>query len=221
MKIRLTFAIALFVCFTFNLQAQLRVGADLGYTRAWQDYGAFQAPEGAQIHVHGFHASLTAYKSLNRYFAIGVEPGFIERGAACVPGWQPVFEGDTRLDLHYIQVPAFLECRLPLIENHLELIGGLGYSLGFMAAAFREDAFFLIDTPPTRTRLDDSNGLNDLNRWDHGAQGKLGLALRIGSGQLLLQSSYYHGLRNADRNNDSQNRGLNFSIGWRTWLQER
>ena len=82
--------------------AQISIGIKGGYSRAWQNYGDVVVPDDAITHIHGFHANLQGYYAFNKYFQIGIEPGFARRGAACIPGWNgginpnPIFPGDSK-----------------------------------------------------------------------------------------------------------------------------
>jgi hypothetical protein len=201
-----------------QLHAQLSLGIQGGYTDAWQAYGDVDLPEDAQTHISGYHISALAYFQINKYLHVGAEPGFIKRGAACVPGWNgganPVFEGDTKFLLSYVEVPLFVSGKIPLLKNKLEVFGKVGYGPSYMTTAFREEMDLgNLDPVTTRTEMD-LGEFSVLNRWDHGIYGGLGLGFNFGNNQIFVASDYYMGFKDAERFNTSKNRGIDFSIGY-------
>jgi len=212
MKIKnLLLLVALFGM-SLNAFAQTYVGFKGGYTNAWEDYGEFTPPEDADISIDGFHAALTIEKNIGKYFSLAVEPGIIKRGAACVPGWQPIFLGDTKLHLQYAELPIYAGVKLPLLKQKLHLSLQAGYSASYLYRGVEEVIEFNSEEPPTKTVLvlkDD----NRLNRWDHGASIKTGIQYNMGIYQINLSGSYYMGSVNADVWNDSLNRNINYSLG--------
>lgn len=198
------------LCSIAPLHAQLSLGLKGGATRAWQDYGPVSVPDGAEVHVRGFNIIATAYYDLGKHLSLGIEPGFSERGAACIPGFI-IFEGDTKFFLDYIQAPILVNMSLPIIKDRVEVFGKLGYGASYLIGGVREDNP-VNDGPSTRTNID-LGASSILNQWDHGAYGGLGFAYLMGKTQLQVEMSYYHGLRNAERINFSQNRSLSIDFG--------
>lgn len=196
----------------FQLQAQISIGVKSGYTRAWQSYGDVSLPDDAEIHVEGFHVSLISNYQLNKYFRIGMEPGYIERGAACIPGWngRSSFVGDTKLLLKYIEIPIMFSGVLPLFNEKIEVFAKTGFGLSFMVKGTQEETIFGSDIPPVRTDIDFEN----MNRLDNGIYGGLGITYNFGKNSLFLEYENYWSLRDADKNNTSKNRSYDVSIGY-------
>jgi len=214
MKITKLFAGILFLLCATQTNAQISIGLKSGYTRAWQDYGDVIVPEDAITHIHGFHVTATTYLKINKYIEVGVEPGFIRRGAACEPGWNqltnpnPVFPGDTKLILDYIELPIMAKFNLPLFNDNFEIFGKAGYGGALIAKAVREN-----ETSGDRNDVD--LGINStLNRWDHGIYSSLGLGYNFKSSQVFINSDFYFGLRSVERFNYSRNRSLGFNLGY-------
>ena len=92
-KIKVLLAVVTFLL-TFSLQAQFSYGVEASFIRAWEDYGDVEIPEGGQIHVNGPQFTVLANYDLGKYFRIGLEPGYAQRGAACEPGFL-IFNSDT------------------------------------------------------------------------------------------------------------------------------
>jgi hypothetical protein len=206
------FTLAFSIFIAGQLNAQLSIGVKSGYTRAWQNYGDVIVPSDAVTHVHGFHATALTYWKFNRYFEIGIEPGFIKRGAACVPGWNqginpnPVFPGDSKFLLDYIELPLMIKGNLPLFKGKLAIFGKLGYGNSILVNAIREN-----ETSGERTDMTKSN---QIRRWDHGLYSSFGFGVNFKSSQLFVSSDYYYGLINAEGFTTSKNRSLNFSVGY-------
>ncbi len=203
------------LCLSFQqLHAQFSLGLKGGYINAWQDYGDVELPENAQIDVNGINISALAYFRINKYLQIGIEPGFVQRGAACIPGWMPIFEGDTAFELNYVEAPLMVSGNLPLFKSRFEVFGKLGYGVSYLASAYREEtAGWGNDNPVIRTKMDlGENSI--LNQFDHGAYSGLGIAYNFGVHQVFIESNYYRGFTNAERFNQSQNRSVNFNLGY-------
>ncbi|MEM9917494.1 MAG: outer membrane beta-barrel protein [Bacteroidota bacterium] len=216
MKRSIYYCLLLAFCSVYQLNAQMSLGVKGGYTKAWEDYGDVELPEDAEIHVEGFNVSLTAFWKFNRYLSVGVEPGFVQRGAACVPGWMPIFEGDTKFFLNYVEMPLMAMGHLPLFGDRLELFAKGGYGLSYLASATREETIFNGENPQvTRTKMELGGENSILNRWDQGIYTGLGVACKIGPGQVTLEGNYFHGLKDADKTNTSENRSISWNIGYR------
>ncbi|MFT6981938.1 MAG: hypothetical protein ACJAUD_000705 [Crocinitomicaceae bacterium] len=214
MKItKLITGILFLLCATQTI-AQISIGLKSGYTRAWQNYGDVVVPEGAVVHIHGFHVTASTYLQINKYIEVGVEPGFIRRGAACVPGWNqlinpnPVFPGDSKFILDYIELPIMAKFNLPLFKNKFEIFGKAGYGVSMLAKGVREN-----ETTGDRTNID-LGFMSILNRWDHGIYSTLGFAYNFKSSQIYIASDFYTGLTNVERFNYSRNRSLGFNLGY-------
>ena len=217
MKTQKLTLITVFIIFTFQLSAQVSIGLKTGYTRAWEKYDV-EVPEDARIHVRGFNVAGMIYFKLNDFLSLGIEPGYVERGAACIPGWDggfpdPTFRGDTELFLKYAELPVLIQGHLPVLNGKLEVFGKAGYGLAYMTTAFEKTTDLDGIVPPVRTKLDLSTD-NRLNRLDHGFHGTIGLSKGLGAGRIFIETAYYSSVRDADRNNFSRNRNLNFNLGY-------
>ncbi len=197
-----------------TLSAQTTLGVKAGYTNAWPEYGDIQLPENAQTSVNGFNVSLTAYKSLGNIFSVGVEPGFVKRGMACMPGWQPIFQGDTKLLLDYVELPLFISSKFNLFKTNFSVNAGIGYGAAVVTSAMREIMNVAGDQVLDRQKMASGEDDSLLNKIDHGAYGKLGVGYDFKFGQLFFESSFYAGMRDVERFNVSKNRSINYSLGY-------
>ncbi|WP_139135164.1 hypothetical protein [Roseivirga sp. 4D4] len=215
MKTQKLILISLFSFLTFQLSAQISMGLKGGYTRAWEKYDV-DVPEDARIHVKGFNIAGMVYLKVNDHLSLGIEPGYVERGAACIPGWNvidPGFRGDTELFLKYAELPIMAQGQLPLLNGKLEIFGKVGYGMAYLTTAFEKITDLDGIVAPTRSKLDLSND-DRLNRFDHGMHGTIGLSKTFGKGRVFIETAFYSSVRDADRNNFSRNRNLNFNLGY-------
>ena len=98
-----------------------------------EDYGDVELPPNAQRDVTGFHIAAIANFALGDRIRIAAEPGFVQRGAACVPGWNsgfdPIFVGDTKFLMDYVELPFSIIGNLPLVRDKLSVFGKAGYGM--------------------------------------------------------------------------------------------
>ena len=200
--------IALFSFYSVQSIAQVSLGIKTSYVKAWEEYGDVGLPDDAEIHVNRFNISALAYYNINDFVAVGIEPGFMQKGAACEPGFI-IFGADAKLLLNYIEAPVMLKLNTPVIGNTLSIFGKVGVGGSRLETAFRE--IDLTDHPGSvvRTKLDlEEEG--SMNKWDYGFHGALGLAVNLGKHQLFAETNIYHGLKDVDPENRSENRTLQF-----------
>lgn len=214
-----TIYFCLFFCISYlHTNAQLRIGIQGGLSNAWEEYGDVGLPDDAEIDIRGFNISGMVYYEVNTYLSLGVEPGYSKRGAACIPGWNneriPFFNGDTKLFLHYIEMPLMVEGRFPLWKDKLDVFGKLGYGASFLGSAFEETVDLSSDPEETfRSRIDLANS-ESLRRIDHGLYSAAGFRLHFSKQSLFVSVNHYRGLRDADPENKSLNRDLGLRVGW-------
>ncbi|GAB5417132.1 MAG: hypothetical protein Crog4KO_19980 [Crocinitomicaceae bacterium] len=210
----------LILSLSFSASSQISIGASAGYTRAWQNYGDVVLPDDAVTHIHGFNSELQIYYRLNQFISLGVEPAFVRRGAACVPGWNgginpnPVFPADSRFLLDYVEAPLMLQGNFSFFNQRLIVQPALGYGWSMMVKG-REEVINLETGEVEITRDMGIGSGTNLNRWDHGLHGGLELGWQFGRHTIFTESSYYFGLKDAEVWNASKNRALNFNLGYR------
>lgn len=209
----LTTLILLLLCLSPALvNAQVSVGIKGGYTTAWEYYNT-DLPEGAEISVDGFNVSTMLYTPLGKHLQVGIEPGYAQRGAACIPGWQPIFAADTRLYLHYIEAPIMISGKIPFWKGRMEIYGKAGYGVARLVRAYQQNTLTDWENPEEKEKIN-LRGFSGINKWDHGAYTAAGIGLNAGPGKLIYETNFYLGLRDADRSNTSKNRSLNFNLGY-------
>jgi len=212
MKIQKLLMLISFCWISIQLNAQSSIGLKAGYVKAWEEYGDVGLPDDAPIHIRGLQISALAYTHLHRNLEIGIEPGFVQRGAACEPGFV-IFRQDTKLMLNYAELPLILKGKIKLLNSKIEVFGKLGYGVSMILKATREVRDLSGVFPPVKTDLDIKNNEN-MERWDHGVYSSLGVAYNLGKHQIFFESSFYHGLRDVDKWNTSMNRSLQFNVGY-------
>ena len=196
-----------------HLNAQISIGVKGGYSNAWENYGDVVLPDDAQIDVSGYYFSVLSYLKINKHLDIGIEPGYVQRGAACVPGFN-VFVDDTEFRLNYIELPLMIRGNFSFAKEKLEVFGKLGYGGSMIQKGTEIQTIFGSDEPPLETRIDFENQFSSLNKYDHGMYGGFGFGFNFGKNQLFLEGNYYHGLKDFDDNNASTNRSLQIGFGF-------
>jgi hypothetical protein len=206
-------------------QSQIVIGIKSGFSDAWQDYGAVPLPPDAETHIKGYNVSLEVYKPINKYLRLGIEPGFVKRGAACVPGWDgrggigidPIFIGDTRFLINYVELPVNMMFSLPVFKSNFTVFVKGGYGVSVVASAVEEKIYFRGGEPTDQIdRTPIVLGENSiLNRWDHGVYAGAGLSYSLQAHSIFLEYDFYAGQRDAERFNTSRNRVADFSAGYR------
>lgn len=218
-NIPLLFTIALLIMLLATIfckaEAQNSIGLRAGYGSAWQFYGNdVDLPENADINIHSYHVNLM-YNTylLPKYISLSVAPGYVQRGAACIPGWQPIFEGDTELLLRYIELPTTVNFHLPFNNNRFNVAARVGLGASVMVNAIQKDIFLDSSEPPIRSKIpiDDSS---NLNRFDYGVYSGLGFNYHLGKNILQLNTNFYASFVDAETVNTSRNRNITVSLGY-------
>ncbi len=204
--------IAILSCCFVQLQAQVSLGIKASHVKAWEEYGDVGLPDDAEIHVNRFSVSALAYYKINNFLEVGIEPGFVQRGAACEPGFI-IFERDAKLFLNYIEAPLMVKINSPQIANVFSIFGKVGAGASRLITAFREQEMFGDPNSVIRTKLD-LDTENSMNKWDYGLHGALGMAVNFGRNQFFVETNIYHGLPDVDPLNRSENRSLQFGLGY-------
>ena len=107
---------------------------------------------------------------------VGIEPGFVQRGAACIPGFNP-FIGDTEFRLNYIELPLMVRGNFSFAKERLEVFGKVGYGGSMVAKGTEVLTIIGSDEPPEETEIDFQNQFSSLNKYDHGLYGGFGFCL--------------------------------------------
>ena len=200
-------------CFFGATLAQTSLGLKTGYTKAWMDYGEVPLPDNAIIHINRIHVSALAYKQLNSFLRVGIEPGYLSRGANCEPGFAGGFRGDTKLILNNVELPLMCSAHIPLVKNQVGLMANVGYGVSYTIAAFRETRDLDGIIPTTRERLD-FDGFRPPQRWSHGLYGGLGISKKIKGNDVFIKADYHYGFVDIDVLNTSKHRSLQYGLGY-------
>lgn len=216
MKPLKTILLLLLVSTALFSQAQVSVGVKGGYSMAWEYYNT-DLPEDADININAFNIAGQVYLNMGKYFAVGMEPGFAQRGAACIPGWGPIFAADTKYYLNYVEAPLMFSGRVPLFKEKMEVYGKVGYGISYMLSAKEEILLVPNGDWEPRTPIDLKN-TSLLTRWDHGAYSGVGVGAKLGPGMIFAETEFYLGMVDAEAFNTSKNRSLDFNVGYKLTL---
>lgn len=197
--------------------SQLILGARITANHNWQKYDEGTNAANADLSVWGMGASVTALYRLSSRFAVGVEPGFVQRGTKCEPGFVLPYPGDAKLVCNFIDLPIVAEASRGLWKDRLLLSGKLGGGVSRLVSGYREISSFNPEVPVDRNELALDNE-PQLRCWEKGLMAGLGLGFKLGPGFVNLESRYYHGLTDANKNLTSKNRSLGYSLGYRLSL---
>ncbi len=200
--------------------SQFTFGSRIGYNKGWFDNGTVTLPEDAVLHINSGNVAILGYYTLYKYLQVGIEPGWVQRGAPQIQwtnGWPgPWFVGDSRLYLNYIDLPFMVKGNMRFLNDRIGIYGKLGISVSYLSSAYWEQITTWGNIPPViietiEITLEESSFLN---RWDHGIYSGAGLSYHFGVHQLFIESAYYHGLSNTDRNKTSGSRVLSLNVGY-------
>jgi len=202
--------------FATGLSAQITLGVNVFYNNAWQQYDENLLILRQQVYIHNVGASATVEYAIDQHFSLVVEPGFVQRGAACEPGFQlPIGGSEATLVGNYIEMPVTLQGNLFAWQNKLQFFAKAGAGYSYLTGGYREIDFE--DSAAQRTRLDMSQEPN-LNRLDFGFYGGGGVGVKAGPGYLTAEFRYYHGMPDMDDFQVSKNRALSYGVGYRIGL---
>lgn len=215
---RLFFSLLLSVL-CFQLSAQLTAGLKVQSGKSWQDYTFAEGVPpidgyNQRITHQGISAELF-YQLQNPRFQLGIAPGFVQRGAACEPGFlgdNPFLAQEATLYANYIQAPLLVRFR-PLLKKRFSLFTQVGGGLGYLVGGYRDVVFWNPDEPSEKQPLVFDNEPS-LNRIELGLQGGFGLSYQLGPGELQLSGDYYHGLTDMNKNFGSLHRAWSVGLGY-------
>ncbi len=191
------------------LTAQFSLGAKGGFTKAWEEYGDVGLPEDAEIHINGFNASAMIYYRFNDFLSFGVEPGFVQKGAACEPGFDG-FTGTAELHLNYFEMPIVLASNFGLFGDRIQLLGKAGFDNSITTDAYRMQGIGTRE----EFRTDLEIGGDNVSRFDPSVQGAIGIGYKLGSNLLFTETQYDFGFRDVVSTARSENRSLNVAFGF-------
>ena len=211
MKRRKLFLLSIFLLLSLGSQCQISLGIKGGYSKVWEDYGDIEIPDGAIIHLNRFNIALTAYKQINKFLSIGIEPGYAQRGAACVPG-TIFFDDDSKFFFDYLSIPLFASGHLNLLDNKLGLFGKVGY--GVSRFVYGESEIPGGVGFPEFVRFQVGPGWNNINGWEHGTYLGGGIQIAVWKGFIRFESEYYLSFNNAVWSFNSKNRSLSANLGY-------
>lgn len=198
-----------FVCIMPSAKAQFSVGIQGGYTRAWEKYSEdVGVPDDAKIHIHTYHVTASFYYQISQKLYLGIEPGFAQRGAACVPGFVD-FVGETKLYFSYAEIPVMLKLQLPFTEK-MGIEAKVGYGGAYMLAAKQVTDY----GATSETEIIDLNNNGNYNRIEHGYFNGLGLYYSFSKTKLVFSAEFYNSFTDAVAFISSKNRSIDLGLGY-------
>lgn len=195
-----------------SLSAQVSFGVNFLYNQAWQKYDESLNIDRGNVYIDKFGGSATVQYDFSPNFSIVAEPGFIQRGAACFPGFLPSGNEVTFVG-NYLEMPVLLKGRIFAAENQFQFFAFAGAGYSYMLSATRTIDFQDEGTPDQRNRINFDEEPN-VNRTDFGFYGGGGVGILMGPGYITATARYYHGMPNVDDFQESKNRALGFALGY-------
>ncbi len=206
------------VLLSTGIFAQISVGVNVSYHQGWQQYADELNVVRANTYINKFAGGATVQYDLGRHLSIVAEPGFVQRGAACFPGWTlPIGGTEGTFVGHYVEMPILLEGRLFAWQDRVQFFGHAGAGYSYMLNGYRQFDFEDPNTPPQRNWLDFSQE-SGLNRMDFGFYGGAGIGVKAGPGYATGSFRYYHGMPDVEDAQISKNRATSFALGYRLAL---
>jgi len=203
------FSLLLLLSFT-AIRAQTSFGVLSGYNRSQTQYDV-EVPEDAHTHIHSWHVSGWMTVPLGNRIKLNTELGFIQRGAACMPGWVD-FNQDSELRLQYGQLAVNTSYDL-IRWKRLTIAAYLGAGGAYLLSA-NETVLDSWNDWEIRRELDLDDGNSQLNRLDLGAHYGGVISFRAGCGQLLTRIGGYRGFVHVNEDNFSLSRDWVVSLGY-------
>jgi hypothetical protein len=204
--------------FATSLSAQITLGANVFYNSAWQEYSEDLLISRQQVYIHNVGASATVEYAIDQHLSLVVAPGFVQRGAACFPGFQLPIGGDEVTFVgNYIEMPVMVQGHLNAWQNRLQFFVQAGAGYSYMISGYREFSFENPEAPAQRNRLVFDEEPN-VNRFDFGYYGGGGIGVKAGPGYLTAEFRYYHGMPDVDDFQVSKNRAMSYGVGYRVEL---
>ncbi len=200
------------------LSAQVSIGVNFFYNEAWQQYDESLLILRENVYIHNVGASATVDYAIDQHFSLVVEPGFVQRGAACFPGFVlPIGGNEVTFVGNYVEMPVMVQGHLHAWQNKLRffLQAGAGYS--YMLSGYRKFDFENPEAPSQRERVNFDQEPN-INRLDFGFYGGGGVGIKAGPGYLTATCRYYHGMPDVDDFQVSKNRAVSYGVGYRIAL---
>jgi hypothetical protein len=206
-------ALSLLVIFLtiYHSSAQLSLGFKLGHVKAWEKYDDIGMPDDAKIHVNGIQASAMLTLPLSHSISFSIEPGYAQRGAACYPRFVSD-QRDTRFRFNYLELPVLIAFHPTLSKTRFGLTGKAGFGGAYIIRATQQTTFSdFVDSTIEKVDFGEEDWIN---RFDFGMYGGVGVTYSTGKVKLIAEVMHYHGVIDVDENNTTENRSMQYAIGY-------
>ncbi|MEP6647638.1 MAG: hypothetical protein ABJC12_11175 [Saprospiraceae bacterium] len=205
-------------CLTKEANAQFSAGLRVSYGNAWEDYGNAIVPENAVTHIPAYQFSGLLNFEIGKVIGIGIEPGFVRRGAACIPEFV-TFTSDRKIMCNYAEMPLILTAKTPISKGKFEIFGKAGYGMSYMVSGNEIFIDLTGARDPNVVPFNFKNpfGIN-VRRWDNGIYAGLGIGYNLSFGQIFLETNGYMGMRNVSEYSSSKSRNIHAGMGYKISL---
>jgi hypothetical protein len=196
-----------------SLFCQNRIGVQAGIGKARQIYSDnFVIPPDGDPWVRAYNVSILYQIRLNKHFYLGLEPSFVKRGAACVPGFNQWNEDQT-WTIEYVEAPVLIQYETSFLKDRFSFFtkNGLGFSR--VINGFSKTINTITGQTINREKLI-FNGDNGLRPIDVGVNSATGLAFNFRKSRIFGQFQYYRSFLDVSRSFVSQNKSIGFGLGF-------
>ncbi len=197
--------------------SQLSFGAKITANHNWQKYDEGTNAANNDLSVWGMGTSVSAMYSVGSHFAVGVEPGLVQRGTKCLPGYILPYPGDAKIVCNFIEMPIVAQINWKTWQDRILFFGKIGGGVSRAVGGYKEISSWNPEVPVKRSGLVIKDE-NWIRKWEKGLQGSIGVGVKAGTGYINLETRYYHALNDFSKNATSKNRSLGYSLGYLVFL---
>ncbi len=195
------------------LSGQISLGVKGGITHSWLQYTEGSYDETADLTVWGANTAVTFNYRFSRLWSLQAEPGWVQRGSKCFPGYVLPIGIDAIFSGNYVTLPLMAQIDVP-IYGRLQVFAAAGPSISWLASAkLTRSGYGFGDADDQVERIDFKTDTR-YARLDYGATGVAGLGLRVGPGTIQLDTRYYVGIKDVNKALRSRSRNLDFRVGY-------
>ena len=231
MKFRIHLTALIAMAFLTAASAQVTFGIHAGQLHSWHSQALTYNGQNISF-LKGLSVSVSAYKKVNKYLQLGIEPGIAQRGQK---NKYPDFFRDNTFfnpslvlssvassffytgDVYhttYIQLPCMAKLQAPLGNGKLGFFIKGGAGIAWLATAYHEMGTFGIEGIGGQIDKVDLKANDHINRMDWGLYGSAGLSVAAGAGHLALSFDSYFGMAQTSDWDGGQNRSIGYSLGY-------
>ena len=218
MKLQNLFSLALFLLFTYSLQAQVSLGGKAGvHFSKWDKKPFLETGEGELKANLAFQTGFVANFGITKKLSFQTELYFIQKGVKFID--ENRFTGallSDRLILNHLELPMLFKLDFNSSENGPIVYGMTGLSIGYAISGKMVSEEIVNDEKTKRVRKIDFDR-NNINRTELSIPLGIGIKIPSNSGYFSVDFRYLLGL--SDVNQASvKHRGMGLALGYSVFI---